>query len=130
MSDKVRLIIDQKVTRIERGTTVLAAATRAGVDIPTLCHHAEYPCQLCVVQIEGTKDLVRACSTPAEDGMVVATQSDPVRAHRKLRAAGVDADLHVYEGQSHADYAFVTNSPESHEHYAELNALLLKHLQR
>ena len=55
--------------------------------------------------------------------------SDTVRVHRKLRAAGVDADLHVYEGQSHGDYAYVANSPESHEHYAELNAFLLKHLR-
>jgi len=56
--------------------------------------------------------------------------SDTVRVHRKLRAAGVDADLHIYEGQSHGDYAAVPNSPESHEHYAELNAFLLKHLKR
>ena len=56
--------------------------------------------------------------------------SDTVRAHRKLRNAGVDAALHVYEGQSHGDYAFVSNAPESHEHYGELNAFLLKHLQR
>jgi len=34
-------------------------------------------------------------------------------------AAGVDADLHVYEGLSHGDHAVVANSPESHEHYAE-----------
>ena len=43
--------------------------------------------------------------------------------------AGVDADLHVYEGQAHGDYIFVMNAPESHEHYAELNAFVLKHLQ-
>jgi len=56
--------------------------------------------------------------------------SDTVRAHRSLRRAGVEADLHIYEGQSHADYLAVSNAPESHEHYAELNAFLLKHLQR
>jgi acetyl esterase/lipase len=56
--------------------------------------------------------------------------SDTVRVHRKLRAAGVDADLHVYEGQSHGDYAAVADSPESHEHYVELNTFLLKHLGR
>jgi monoterpene epsilon-lactone hydrolase len=56
--------------------------------------------------------------------------SDTVRVHRKLRAAGVDADLHIYEGQSHGDYLFVSNSPESYEHYAELNAFLLKNLKR
>jgi acetyl esterase/lipase len=55
--------------------------------------------------------------------------SDTVRVHRKLRRAGVDADLHVYEGQSHADYVKVIHAPESFEHFAELNAFLLKHLQ-
>ena len=55
--------------------------------------------------------------------------SDTVRVHRKLRRAGVEADLHVYEGQSHADYLKVFNAPESAEHFAELNAFLLKHLQ-
>ena len=55
--------------------------------------------------------------------------SDTVIVHRKLRRAGIEADLHVYEGQSHADYSKVWNSPESYEHYAELNAFLLKHLK-
>ena len=55
--------------------------------------------------------------------------SDTVRAHRKLRRAGVEADLHIYEGQSHGDYIAMWNAPESAEHYAELNAFLLKHLQ-
>ena len=54
--------------------------------------------------------------------------SDAVRSHRALRRAGVEADLHIYEGQSHGDYAVVWNAPESAEHYAELNAFLLKHL--
>jgi acetyl esterase/lipase len=56
--------------------------------------------------------------------------SDTVRAHRKLRRAGAQADLHVYEGQSHADYLAVMDCPESHEHFAELNAFLLRHLKR
>lgn len=55
--------------------------------------------------------------------------SDTVLVHRKLRRVGVEADLHVYEGQSHADYINVWDSPESYEHYAELNAFLLKHLE-
>jgi acetyl esterase/lipase len=54
--------------------------------------------------------------------------SDAIRAHRELRRAGVEADLHIYEGQSHGDYAIIANAPESAEHYAELNAFLLKHL--
>ncbi|NKI15910.1 alpha/beta hydrolase [Spongiibacter sp. KMU-166] len=55
--------------------------------------------------------------------------SDTVMVHRKLRRAGVEADLHIYEGLSHADYMEVWDSPESREHYAELNAFLLKHLR-
>jgi monoterpene epsilon-lactone hydrolase len=55
--------------------------------------------------------------------------SDTIRVHRRLRRAGVEADLHIYEGQSHADYLKVMNAPESYEHFAELNAFLLKHLQ-
>jgi acetyl esterase/lipase len=55
--------------------------------------------------------------------------SDAVRLHRKLRRAGVEADLHIYEGQSHGDYIAMWNAPESAEHYAELNAFLRKQLQ-
>jgi len=54
--------------------------------------------------------------------------SDTVRTHRKLRAAGVDADLHVYEAISHAEYAFVRSAPESDDMYAELAAFLAQHL--
>jgi len=54
--------------------------------------------------------------------------SDAIRVHRALRRAGVEADLHIYEGQSHGDYIYVMNAPESAEHYAELNRFVLKHL--
>ena len=55
--------------------------------------------------------------------------SDTVRVHRKLRAAGVEADLNVYEGMSHAGYMIVANSPESEQVYAELGDFLLEHLK-
>ena len=55
--------------------------------------------------------------------------SDTVRVHRKLREAGVVADLNVYEGMSHADYMIVADSPESQQVYAELGDFLLKHLK-
>jgi acetyl esterase/lipase len=55
--------------------------------------------------------------------------SDAVRAHRKLRAAGVDADLHVYEGHSHGDYLVLWNEADGQEHFRELKAFLLKHLE-
>jgi acetyl esterase/lipase len=54
--------------------------------------------------------------------------SDTVRAHRALRRAGIAAELHVYEGQGHADYILAMKTPESAEHYAELNRFVLAHL--
>ena len=50
--------------------------------------------------------------------------------HRKLRRAGVEADLHVYEGQAHGDYLGATFSPESYEHFSELDAFLIRHLKK
>jgi monoterpene epsilon-lactone hydrolase len=56
--------------------------------------------------------------------------SDTARTHRKLRAAGVDAQLNVYEGMSHAEYAMVTNAPEHEQVYDELTEFLAAHLRR
>ena len=55
--------------------------------------------------------------------------SDTVRTHRKLRNAGIIADLNVYEGMSHAEYAFLAQSPESQQVYSELAAFLRQHLR-
>jgi acetyl esterase/lipase len=54
--------------------------------------------------------------------------SDTVRAHRKLRAAGVDAQLHVFEALSHIEYVILDQSPESRDAYVELAAFLDRHL--
>lgn len=54
--------------------------------------------------------------------------SDVSRTHRKLREAGIKADLHVYEGLSHAEYLFVIDSPEAHDVYRELAAFVEMHL--
>jgi acetyl esterase/lipase len=55
--------------------------------------------------------------------------SNTVRTHRKLRTAGVVADLNVYEGFSHGGYLKDLDSPESQQTYAELGAFLLKYLE-
>lgn len=54
--------------------------------------------------------------------------SNTVRTHTKLRQAGAEADLLVYEGMSHADYLHVPTAPESLHFYGELNGFLVKHL--
>lgn len=55
--------------------------------------------------------------------------SDTARTHRKLRAAGVIADLNVYEGLSHAEYMLVPGGFEYEQTYSELKAFLLEHLE-
>jgi acetyl esterase/lipase len=65
------------------------------------------------VLITGTRDLLLSAT---------------VRTHRKLRAAGVVAELHVYEGMAHADYLFP--SPESRDALAEVGAFFDRHLKR
>jgi acetyl esterase/lipase len=56
--------------------------------------------------------------------------SNTVRVHRKLRQAGVVSDLHVFEGQSHAQYAGDPFAPETKEHFGELAAFFDKHLAK
>ena len=56
--------------------------------------------------------------------------SDTVRVHRKLRAAGVSADLHVYEAMSHTGYGFMRQAPESEDFYSELISFLKTHLRK
>lgn len=54
--------------------------------------------------------------------------SNTVRTHRKLRRAGVTADLHVYEGQSHAQYGFNVDAPETKEAFTEIARFFDRHL--
>ena len=54
--------------------------------------------------------------------------SNTVRAHRKLRAAGVEASLQVYEGQAHAQYYRDDRTPETKEAFGEIAAFFDKHL--
>jgi acetyl esterase/lipase len=56
--------------------------------------------------------------------------SNTVRVHRKLRRAGVEAQLEVYEGQSHAQYQFDDRVPETREAFGEITAFFDKHLGR
>ena len=62
--------------------------------------------------------------------MCIRDSSNTVRTHRKLRRAGVTADLHVYEGQSHAQYGFDMDAPETRETFTEIARFFDKHLGR
>ncbi len=82
----LKLTIDGQAIET-RGGTILEAARAAGIQIPTLCQLAGYhpmgACRVCVVEVEGAKNLPAACSTPVTNGMVVRTNSAKARAARR-----------------------------------------------
>jgi NADP-reducing hydrogenase subunit HndD len=80
--------IDGVAVRVPEGATLLAACRAQGVDTPTLCYLENLTpvnvCRVCVVEVEGSRTLVPACSRKAEAGMKVHTDSDRVRTSRKM----------------------------------------------
>ncbi len=66
--------------QVEDGITILKAAEKVGVKVPTLCYHPDLPawaaCGICVVKIEGSPKMLRACATPVAEGMSIITH-DP-----------------------------------------------------
>lgn len=83
----VTLTIDGESVTVPAGTSVMAAAMSLGTKIPKLC--ATDPlepfgsCRLCLVEIEGRRGTPASCTTPAEEGMVVRTQSENLASLRK-----------------------------------------------
>lgn len=84
----VNLTIDGRPVAVRTGTTILDAARKAGIDIPTLCYLKELneigACRVCVVEIEGQERLSAACATMAEEGMVVHTATPRVLDARRI----------------------------------------------
>ncbi len=84
----IKLTIDGVTVEVEEGTTVLAAAEKAGIEIPNLCFMKELSpygaCGICVVEVEKCPKLLRACATKATDGMVVTTNGERAMRARKL----------------------------------------------
>ena len=82
-----RLTINKQSVDVSAGSTILDAAQKLGITIPTLCHLQGKPaftsCMICVVKNETTGRLVPSCSAPAIEGMVINTDSDEVRQERK-----------------------------------------------
>lgn len=83
----VDLTIDGKAISVEEGTTILAAARAAGIDIPTLCYFDGLndigACRVCVVEVEGADRLEAACNTAVRAGMCVTTDSPRVLEARR-----------------------------------------------
>ena len=83
------LSIDGRTISVPDGATILDAARRLGIDVPTLCHHPGLPivgnCRLCLVSVEGMSKLAPACAIAAADGMTVATESGAAVESRRPR---------------------------------------------
>jgi len=89
----MKILINGRAVTAFKGETVLTAARRAGVEIPTLCHHEAVEdsgaCRMCMVEIreagwdEDRTKLVTACLFPVEEGLSVQTDSPEVRRTRK-----------------------------------------------
>jgi len=84
MMENVKLTIDNKEVEVPRGTTIYKAAKKIGIDIPVLCYmnledigveNKPGGCRVCVVEVEGRKNLAPSCATEVADGMVVKTHT-------------------------------------------------------
>jgi [NiFe] hydrogenase diaphorase moiety small subunit len=86
----ILLTIDGQRVSAYEGDTILEAAKRAEIYIPTLCHHPLLSntgaCRMCVVEIEGTgrQNFNSACTTPAQDDMVVRTNTPDIQRMRRM----------------------------------------------
>ena len=84
----VTLTIDGKIVKAKKGTTILAAARQAGIDIPTLCFLKDInevgDCRMCIVEVEGRRGFATSCVQKVEEGMVVHTNSESVLEARRV----------------------------------------------
>jgi NADH-quinone oxidoreductase subunit G len=82
----VTLSIDGKEVQVPKGTNVIEAARKIGIDIPYLCYHHQLTsfggCRLCLVEVEKVPKLLAACNTIVADGMVVRTTGEKVKSQR------------------------------------------------
>ena len=86
--EMITLTINGQTVQAPKNATILEAARSAGIHIPTLCYHSELApegaCRLCVVEATGARTLVASCVYPVAEGMIVKTNTDKVRAARRM----------------------------------------------
>ncbi len=120
MPANISLTVDDIPVTVPYGSTILHAATIAGIKIPHLCYDPAWglapssSCRLCLVDVEGARTPAASCSHPAAEGMVVRTDTETLRDHRRLvvelllsdhptdclvceRAGGCDLQKYAYE---------------------------------
>ena len=87
MAGTVSVIINGILVKAPEGTTILEAAKKVQIKIPTLCKHPDLPpsaaCGICVVKAKGLNKMLRACCTPIEEGLEITTHDPEIVAVRK-----------------------------------------------
>ncbi|QGN08075.1 ferredoxin [Halorhabdus sp. CBA1104] len=95
----VTLEIDGQEVQARDGQTILDAAREAGIDIPTLCEHANLSnvgaCRMCLVEVDGERTET-ACTTAAQDGMEISVETDELWDHRRTMLEMMFADQNHY----------------------------------
>jgi len=83
----ITLTIDDQEVEVKEDATILEAAEKVGIEVPTLCYHPDLTefgsCRICVVENEESNDLLASCVTPVSDGMKISTNSAKARTARK-----------------------------------------------
>ena len=83
----IKLTIDNMPAEVEAGTTILQAVKKLGLHVPHFCYHKRLSiagnCRMCLVEVEGAKNLSISCKDLVREGMVVKTASEPVLRARK-----------------------------------------------
>jgi predicted molibdopterin-dependent oxidoreductase YjgC len=96
MSDSFTIILDGRPVDCSAGETILTAAERAGVEIPTLCHDPRLDpagaCRSCLVEVDGQRRLQPACAFKASSDMKITTNNERVKRHRQMLLSFYMAD--------------------------------------
>ena len=105
----VEITVDDRPARVPEGATLLDACRQLGIDTPTLCFLETLTpvnvCRVCVVEVEGSRVLVPACSRRAEAGMKVRTDSERVRLSRRLVLEFLASSVDLSAAPQLAEYA-------------------------
>lgn len=104
----IEIKIDGKPVSVPESSTILDAARKLGIDTPTLCYLESLTpvnvCRVCVVELEGSRTLVPACSRKVEPNMSVKTDSERVRLSRRLVLEFLASSVDVSTAPAFAEY--------------------------
>lgn len=124
---EIHLTVDNIPVTVPEGTTIMEAAEQAGIRVPRLCYHPSLSiqgsCRVCIVEVEGMRNLVASCHYPAAEGMVVHTRTPEIlRIRRDIVELLLDnhpTDCNTCERDSNCELQRLANSMGIRERFFE-----------